>query len=278
VVDPNRRKLAKSRGDALTPSDALERFGADAVRYWAASKRAGVDTTLDEGQLRVGRRLATKLLHVSRFVLSLDGLAAAEATDTLDRAMLAGLAEVVDEATAAFEAYEPARALEAAERCFWTFCDAYVELVKGRAYGEAGPAGQASAVGALRVALDTLVRLFAPVLPFVTEEVWSWWRDGSVHRSSWPEGGPLRAATGMEGPTPLALEAATAVLAEVHRAKTAARQSLRAPVGRVEVADRPDRLAALAEVAGDLRRAGTIAELRLLDPADTLTVRIELSS
>src|SRR5215211_181621 len=278
VVDPNRRKLAKSRGNALTPTDALERFGADAVRHWAASKRAGVDTTLDEGQLRVGRRLATKLLHASRFVLALDGRAAAEATEALDRAMLAVLAGVVDEATVAFEAYEPANALEATEAFFWTFCDHYLELVKGRAYGEAGPAGQASAVGALRLALDTLVRLFAPVLPFVTEEVWSWWRDGSVHASPWPEGGPLRAATGLERPTPLALEAATAVLAEVRRAKTTARRSLRTPVARVEVTEQEDRLTALAEVAGDLRRAGTITDLVLVAPADTLTVKVHLDA
>jgi valyl-tRNA synthetase len=279
VVDPNRRKLAKSRGNALTPTDALERFGADALRHWAAGKRAGVDTTLDEGQLRVGRRLATKLLHASRFVLALDGRAAAgaEVTGALDRAMLAALAGVVEEATAAFEGYEPARALEAAEGCFWTFCDHYLELVKGRAYGEAGPAGQASAVAALRLGLDTLVRLFAPVLPFVTEEVWSWWRDGSVHVSPWPEGGPLRAATGVEHPSPLALEAAVGVLTEVRRAKTAARRSLRAPVRRVEVADRPERLAALSEAAADLCRAGAVAELVLLDPADTPAVRVELA-
>jgi valyl-tRNA synthetase len=185
---------------------------------------------------------------------------------------------VVDEATAAFEAYEPANALEAGEGFFWTFCDHYLELVKGRAYGEAGPAGQASAVGALRLALDTLVRLFAPVLPFVTEEVWSWWHDGSVHASPWPEGGPLRAATGVEGPTPLALEAATAVLTEVHRAKTTAKRSLRTPVARVEVADHPDRLAALSEVAGDLRRAGAITDLVLAGPADTLMVKVELGT
>jgi valyl-tRNA synthetase len=279
VVDPNRRKLAKSRGNALTPADALERFGADALRHWAAGKRAGVDTTLDEGQLRVGRRLATKLLHASRFVLALDGRAAAgaEVSEALDRAMLAALAGVVEEATAAFEGYEPARALEAAEGCFWTFCDHYLELVKGRAYGEAGPAGQASAVAALRLGLDTLVRLFAPVLPFVTEEVWSWWRDGSVHVSPWPEGGPLRAATGVEHPSPLALEAAVGVLTEVRRAKTAARRSLRAPVRRVEVADHPERLAALSEAAADLCRAGAVADLVLLDPADTPAVRVELA-
>jgi valyl-tRNA synthetase len=114
------------------------------------------------------------------------------------------------------------------------------------------------------------------VLPFVTEEVWSWWRDGSIHRSPWPEGGPLRAAAGVEWPSPLALEAATAVLAEVRRAKTAARRSLRTPVRRVEVADRPERVAVLAEVAGDLRRAGAIGDLVLLEPADTLTVRVDL--
>ncbi|HTE67830.1 MAG TPA: valine--tRNA ligase [Actinomycetes bacterium] len=277
VVDPNRRKLAKSRGDALTPRDALERFGADAVRYWAAGRRAGVDTTFDEGQLRVGRRLATKLLHASRFVLTLNGPVGTGATETLDRAMLAGLAGVVDEATAAFEAYEPARALEATEACFWTFCDHYLELVKGRAYGEAGRAGQASAIGALHLALETMVRLFAPVLPFVTEEVWSWWRSGSVHRSPWPEGGPLRAATGVERPSPLALEAASAVLAEIRRAKTLVKLSLRAPVGRVAVADRPERLAVLAEVADDLCRAGHIADLVLTGPADTVSVEVELA-
>jgi valyl-tRNA synthetase len=278
VVDPNRRKLAKSRGNALTPTDALERFGADALRHWAAGKRAGVDTTLDEGQLRVGRRLATKLLHASRFVLALDGRAATgtEVSEALDRAMLATLAGVVEEATAAFEGYEPARALEAAEGCFWAFCDHYLELVKGRAYGEAGQGGQASAVATLRLCLDTLVRLFAPVLPFVTEEVWSWWRDGSVHLAPWPEAGPLRATTGVEHPSPRALEAGIDVLTEIRRAKTAARRSLRAPVRRVEVADRPERLAALAEAAADLCRAGTVADLVLLDPADEPTVQVHL--
>jgi valyl-tRNA synthetase len=277
VVDPNRRKMAKSRGNVLTPDDALERFGADALRWWAASKRAGADTAFDQGQLRVGRRLATKLLHASRFVLGFRGDPAAPIGEPLDRAMLAALAAVVDEATLAFEAYEPARALEATEAFFWTFCDDYLELVKGRAYGEAGPAGQASAVGALRLALRTLLLLFAPVLPFVTEEVWSWWRPGSVHRAAWPEGGRLRLATGEEQPSPLALEAAAAVLAEVRRAKTLAKRSLRTGAATVAVADHPDRLAVLAEVADDLRRAGRIADLSLGPPAEVATVRVALA-
>jgi valyl-tRNA synthetase len=284
VVDPSRRKMAKSRGNVLTPDDALERFGADALRWWAAGKRAGADTAFDEGQLRVGRRLATKLLHASRFVLAVrggrrgtPGGEAAEVGEPLDRAMLAALAAVVDEATLAFEAYEPARALEAAEGFFWTFCDDYLELVKGRAYGEAGPAGQASAVAALRLALRTLLLLFAPVLPFVTEEVWSWWRSGSIHRAPWPEGGPLRAATGVERPSPLALDAAADVLAEVRRAKTLAKRSLRTEAATVAVSDHPDRLAVLAEVADDLRRAGRIADLSLGPPAAVATVRVALA-
>jgi valyl-tRNA synthetase len=284
VVDPSRRKMAKSRGNVLTPDDALERFGADALRWWAAGKRAGVDTAFDEGQLRVGRRLATKLLHASRFVLGFraagtgSGRAeAAEVTEPLDRAMLAALAGVVDEATLAFEAYEPARALEATEAFFWTFCDDYLELVKGRAYGEAGQAGQASAVAALRLALRTLLLLFAPALPFVTEEVWSWWRPGSVHRAAWPEGGPLRATAGVERPSPLALEVAAATLAEVRRAKTLAKRSLRTEAAVVAVSDTPERLAALTEVAEDLCRAGRIADLSIGPPADAPEVRVELA-
>jgi valyl-tRNA synthetase len=269
--------MTKSRGNVLTPEDALERFGADALRYWAAGKRAGLDTTFDGGQLRVGRRLATKLLNAARFVLGLQGPHGAEVTEPLDRALLAGLAEVVDRSTLAFEAYEPAAALERTEAFFWSFCDAYLELVKGRAYGEAGRSGQVSALRALRLALETQLLLFAPVLPFVTEEVWSWWRPGSVHRAPWPEGGTVRAATGVERPSPLCLEVAAAVLAEVRRAKTLARRSLRAPVAGVAVADRPERLAALAEVAADLRRAGHVEELSIGAPAEDLTVQVELA-
>ena len=274
---PQPAQAGQVPGDALTPVDALERFGADAVRYWAAGKRAGVDTTWDEGQLRVGRRLGHRFrCNAPRFVLALDGLAAAEATDT-GTAMLAGLAGVVDEATAAFEAYEPACASRparpssgASATTTWSWSRA------GPTGRPARPARRSARRGPCAWPWTRWRACSPPCCRSSPRRSGRGWRDGSVHRSPWPEGGPLRAATGVEGPSPLALSTAAAVLAEIRRAKTAARVSLRAPAGRVGVADRPERLAVPAEVAADPCRAGHVADLALLDPADTLTVTVDL--
>jgi len=274
VLDPDRKKMSKSKGNALTPIGLLDQHGADAVRYWAASGRPGVDTTFDEGQMKVGRRLAIKILNASKFVLSRLG-PERDVACALDRAMLAGLATLVDEATTAFEGYDYARALERAETFFWSFCDDYLELVKGRAYGGQGEAAAASANRALTLALSTLLRLFAPFLPFVTEEVWSWWREGSVHRAAWPGSAELRDPAGPHA-DPLVLEVAAAVLSEVRKAKTAAKASMRAEVARAVVRDTPARLAALAQAADDVRDAGRIADL-VTQEADALSVEVDLA-
>ncbi len=272
VLDPDRKKMSKSKGNALTPIGLLDQHGADAVRYWAASGRPGVDTAFDEGQMKVGRRLAIKLLNASKFVLSRLG-DEGEVTSPLDQAMLAGLASLVGEATTAFEGYDYARALERAESFFWSFCDDYLELVKSRAYGGQGDAGAASANRALTLALSTLLRLFAPFLPFVTEEVWSWWKDGSVHRSAWPTAGEL---SGHAGGDPLVLDVAASVLGEVRKAKTVAQVSMRADVARVVVRDTAARLAALGAADGDVRDAGRIADLVTEEAAEP-SVTVELA-
>ena len=175
--------------------------------------------------------------------------------------MLAGLADVVDQSTHAFEAYDYARALERTETFFWSFCDDYVELVKGRAYGAAGAEGAASASSALRTALSTLLRLFAPILPFVTEEVWSWWQEGSIHRAPWPDAADVRAAAG-DG-DPAVAEVTGEVLGAVRKAKSEAQRSMRAPVERVVVRDSADRIAALQLAIDDLKEAGSVRELVL---------------
>ncbi len=274
VLDPDRKKMAKSKGNALTPIGLLDQYGSDAVRYWAASGRPGVDTAFDEGQMKVGRRLAIKILNASKFVLSRLG-SEGNVTAPLDKAMLAGLASLVEEATTAFEGYDYARSLERTESFFWGFCDDYLELVKSRAYGGQGDEGAASANRALTLSLSTMLRLFAPFLPFVTEEVWSWWKEGSVHRATWPTAGELRGPAG-PGADPLVLEVASAVLGEVRKAKTVAQVSMRAEVARVVVSDTGPRLAALAAAQDDVRDAGRITDL-VTEEADQPSVSVELA-
>ena len=276
VLDPDRKKMSKSKGNVVTPLPLLEQYGSDAVRYWACNGRPGTDTAVDHGVLKVGRRLAVKLLNASKFVLGFPEAAPGPVTEPLDRAVLAALADVVEGATEAFAAYDYARALERTEAFFWTFCDDYIELVKGRAYGEGVEDEQAAASGrrALRLALDVLLRLFAPVLAFAAEEVWSWEHDDSVHRQAWPTAAQVRAAGAGDDAQVLAL--AAGVLAEVRKAKSTAKRSMRTPVLRAEVRADEAALALLRGVEVDLRNAGVVQELAYAAAAET-SVAVELA-
>jgi valyl-tRNA synthetase len=257
ILDPDRKKMSKSKGNVVTPIGLLEEHGADAVRYWAASARLGMDVAFKEEQIRIGRRLAIKILNASRFVLSFDA-SEGEVSDPLDRSMLRALASIVEEATSAFEDYEHARALDVTERFFWGFTDDYLELVKGRAYGSHGPEAAGSAIAALRFALSVLLRQFAPFLPYVTEEVWSWWRQGSIHRSAWPTADELLGAAA--GGDPMVHDVAAWVLGEIRKAKALAKRSLRTGVERVVVHDTEERLKVLGGVERDVREAGNVGE------------------
>jgi len=278
IVDPDRKKLSKSAGNMPDdPVTLVERHGADAVRYWSANGRPGMDMAFDEGQMKIGRRLAIKLLNASKFTLGIGApTPGAEITEPLDRAMLIHLAALVDDATGAFERFDYARALEHTETHFWAFCNDYLELVKNRAYSD-DVAGATSAKAALARALETQLKLFAPVLPYVTEEVWSWWRqtDGSIHRAVWPESDPLRLAAGDDA-DPLVLTVAADVLTEVRRAKSEAKQSMRADVDRVVVTATAERIAALEQAAQDVQAAGVVAEL-VTQVGDAFAVEVTLS-
>jgi valyl-tRNA synthetase len=274
ILDPDRKKMSKSKGNVVTPIDLLEKYGSDGVRYWAASGRPGKDTAFEEQQMKAGRKLAIKLLNASRFALSLGGEDApvppsSEVSHPLDRSMVAGLARLVDDATDAFEGYDYARALERTEQFFWRFCDDYLELVKGRAYDPDDAAGSASARAALGVALSTLHRLFAPFLPFTAEEAWSWWMEGSVHQAAWPTASEL--AELADGADPTALEIAGQVLSELRGAKSAAKVSMRAEVARAVVHDTQPRLEMLATVLSDVVAAGSVIEVRT-EPAESFSV------
>jgi valyl-tRNA synthetase len=259
VVDPDRKKMSKSKGNVVTPMALLEEHGSDGVRYWAACARPGTDTVFDPNQMRVGRRLAIKLLNASKFALA-SATPQGAITAPVDRAMLRNLAGVVEEATRDFEAYDYARVLQRTEEFFWRFCDDYLELVKGRRYGEQGPDGAASANSALAAALSVLLRLFAPFVPFVTEEVWSWWKDGSIHRSAWPSRAELERLIADDSPErrqadQRTYEWATDVLFEVRKQRSEAKQPMRVPITRVTVKAEAQAIGLMPHVEADLKSA-----------------------
>ena len=277
ILDPDRKKMSKSRGNVVTPMTLLEEFGSDAVRYWACNGRPGTDTALDSGVMKIGRRLAIKILNASKFALGRIGEGPAPGVDAvheaLDVALLAQLAALVDGATAAHEGFDYARALELTEGFFWSFCDDYVELVKTRAYGEGSAAGAESARAALALALSALQRLFAPFLPFVTEEVWSWWQEGSVHVSPWPtiaEVGPHA------GADPAVLDVAAEVLRAIRREKTAHKRSMRARVATLTITAPPAVLLDVEAARGDLVDAGGVDDM-VTEEGDALSVDVQLA-
>lgn len=268
ILDPDRKKMSKSKGNAVTPEEVLRQHSADAVRYWALAGRLGVDAAYDESQMKVGRRLAMKLLNASKFALTMGDVADdAPITNELDRSVLANLREVVEQATKGFETWDYTRSLEVTETFFWTFCDDYIELVKDRAYGGQGEAEAASARATLRLTLKTLLRLFAPFLPYSTEEVWSWWQEGSVHRQAWPSLEELRP----DG-DPTVLGAVGQALAGVRKAKSDAKMGMRAEVSSVTFAGPAEITDRVRAGEADLRAAGKITALQYAD-GETFEVR-----
>jgi valyl-tRNA synthetase len=258
VTDPDRKKMSKSKGNVITPMEFLKEFGSDGVRYWAANVRPGGDGIFDVGEIKVGRRLAIKMLNAAKFAL-MQAEPRGPITEPLDRGMLSSLSTLVKDSTDQFEAYDYSKVLEQSERFFWSFCDDYLELVKGRRYGDFTPEGAASANSAMLVALSTLLRLFAPFLPFVTDEVWSWWQSGSVHNAQWPTPEEVvEPIGGFDANAVQVFEQTRAALGEIRRIKALEKRPVKAVIERAVL---PQRFESLAPAAEDFRAASHIRDL-----------------
>ena len=270
ILDPDRKKMSKSKGNVVVPNELLETHGSDAVRYWAASARLGTDAAFDEGQMKIGRRLAIKLLNAAKFSLSFDlPNSEPQVTEAIDLAMLAKLAKVVEQATTAFEKYDHTRALEVSETFFWSFTDDYMELVKERAYGLGDHTQEqtASAVAALRQALAVLVRLFAPFIPFAAEEVWSWWQEGSVHNAAWPK------ADELSGSEPELMDLASQALILIRKSKSDAKLSMKAEIDVLRLSGPRQ----LSRIQADLKDVGRVHKLELSESEELSILELSFS-
>jgi valyl-tRNA synthetase len=271
IVDPDRKKMSKSKGNVVTPQGMLDEHGSDAVRYWAASSRLGTDAAFDPEnpkQIKIGRRLAIKVLNAAKFVYSFPHTDGAEVTEALDIDMLRRLASVVRTATDSYDNFDHARALEVTEQFFWTFTDDYLELVKERAYRDGGGTEQASAVAALRLAINVFLRLLAPVIPFATEEVWRWTHDGSIHVAPWPTVEEIPGTGESNG----LLDLCGVALVGIRGAKTEAKASQKTPVTKAVISGP----ALLNDASADLAAVGRIANLEIIDGTEVAVVSIEL--
>ena len=271
--------MSKSKGNVVVPDKPIKQFGADAVRYWAAAARLGLDATYDEGQMKIGRRLAIKLLNATKFALAIGredenhhvGAPAtaswnpADVTEPLDRAAMAKMALVVREATESLNNYEHSKALEVIENYFWQFCDDYIELVKNRAYGTADATGHVpsekavkSARTALGLGLDAFARLLAPYLPYATEEVWSWMHEGegSVHHAAWPKAETYDAAAAAVSPE--LLTHAGEALAALRGIKSKAKVSMKTPILSVQLGVSDEARKSIESALDDIAEAGRV--------------------
>lgn len=269
VLDPDRKKMSKSKGNVVTPAQHIEEFGADAVRYWSGLARYGADTAFDTGIMKIGRRLAMKIFNASKFALQ-SSAEAGDITEPLDLAFMAKLRAQCEDATKAFETWEPASALMETEKFFWSnFTDSYVELVKNRSLGEkatdAEKRAKASAVHTLRFGVRTFLKLFAPILPYTTDEVWRWaFTDEapSVHRTRYPSAADFE---GVAEGVPALFDTAMAAQAAVNQAKTQAKVSIARAITHIKLKANTETIKNLTVVKGDVCAATKIENLELIE-------------
>ncbi|WP_392505506.1 valine--tRNA ligase [Rickettsia sp. 2024-CO-Wats] len=280
----DRSKMSKSKGNVLVPEKLLEQYGSDAIRYWSANSKLGADTAYSEDVMKNGKRLVNKLWNAAKFVfIHFDKLKGEDKkaslldikekiTNEFDKWMVNKLVELVKLATNELQNYEYANAMHLTEKFFWVvFCDNYLEISKTRSYDEdnKNPQGQYSSILTLYHVMQTLLKLFAPFMPHITEELYQiLYSENSIHvKGSWVNYSDLNYEIDAKG-----AEGLLEILDIVRKFKAEKNLSIKAPIKLLEVSG----IVLSAELAEDLKNVTSAEEIQFETQDDKIKVNIIL--
>lgn len=201
VVDPQRSKMSKSKGNTITPASLMDKYSPDGVRYWAGKSRLGQDTVYDENSFKTGQKIVTKLFNAAQFVhLQIEGSPPftpqffsqkleTDVTEAVDQGWICELEKRKEQAYQNLSKFDYASSLDLIEKTFWSFCDHYLELIKSRTYQLKQTPQGLSGLLSLDYSLYLFLKMFSIYFPYITEEIWSWRylpESLSIHSSQWP--------------------------------------------------------------------------------------------
>lgn len=275
VLDPKGQKMSKSKGNVVAPQDVVEKYSADALRYWAGGSKLGDDLPYQEKDLKTGDKFVTKLWNASKFAtMNLEGYDyTGNATKQIDNWALTRLSKTITEATAFMDNYEYARAKLTIEQFFWSdFCDNYLELIKNRIYDPKTPEEKKSAQYTLSTCLSAIIRLMAPFTPFITEELYHKYlkereQAKSVHLLPWPD------APKQDDQAEQAGNTAVEILAAVRKKKSEHKISMKAPVKKLIIESDTD----LTGILDDLKATTNTETIETGTGTEELTPTLKIT-
>jgi len=278
VLDPDRKKMSKSKGNVVVPNDLIEQYGADAVRYWAANARLGTDTANDEQVFKVGKKLVVKIFNASKFVLNnyheIDEIEIKNIKNNLDKSIIYIFNDYLNKITDSLDKFQFAEALNSIEDFFWNyFTDNYIELVKNRRMlGNASDSLSASTT--LILILENLLKLFAPFVPMITEEIWTTMHpeSKSIHIQDWPKS--LNIEFG--NISSKEFEAAKEAISSVRKGKTSLGIGLGKEIEKIKIITNAEKQSTIKEILSDLKDASRASKIEIETDESEEGIRSEI--